>query len=199
MIWLRTWSGLVTLGGIVIGLVLAVILAPALPWWVTWLLPILLGASGFFLGQAFFPPEPEIELYLEEAKTQHIQAALAALKQDTSSSTVFLPFRDVLSKLIERLEKIFPETEAMGETEARYTIRRLIVEDLPGLLEPYRRLSEETRREKQALLRESLEELAQEVEAIDQFIESEDRIALERKITFVRQKYAHRRETRFKV
>lgn len=198
MVWLRTWSGLVTLGGIVVGLALAIILAPALPVWVTWLLPILLGTGAFFLGRALFPPEPEIELYLEEAKTQQIQASLAALKQEASSTAIFLPFRDVLLKLIERLEKIFPETEAMGQTEARYTIRRLIVEDLPGLLEPYRRLSEETRRANEALLRESLEELAREVDGIYQLIEDEDRMALERKITFVREKYARRREPRFK-
>ncbi|MBE3554516.1 MAG: hypothetical protein IMW85_05915 [Thermicanus sp.] len=186
----KTWAGIVTLAGLLLGLILMLFLMGALPLYVSLLIPAALGGSGYLLGIAFFPPKEELTRIDQVERVQDVLKTLSYIENRVIKRRILdAEITGVLAEIIEKVRFVLPYTEEMGLSEVKHTVRRLGTSDLIGLLNPYLRLSPSSRNLKREELLESLKDMLEEVKAIIATIEAKDIQELERKVAFIDQKY----------
>lgn len=154
-------------------------------------MPLSLGVAGYLLGLSLFPPEREYAEWEEMKESANVQERLAYLKGLVGHPGLDQTLRELLSQITATLEALLPQSEGMKYTETRYTVRRLIIHDLPGLLDPYLRLSPASREGARPQLLGASRDLEREVKDLLATIEAKDMIELERKAVFIARKYRH--------
>lgn len=187
---LKTWAGILTLSGLLLGLILMILIGGALPLYISLLIPVGLGLSGTLIGIAFFPPKEELTKIDKIEQTQDVLKSLAEIEQRIVKRHLLdSEISGLVAEIIEKVRFVLPYTEEMGLSEVKHTIRRLGTNDLIGLLNPYLRLSPASRKEKRQALVKGLEDMLTEVKEVIETIEAKDIQELERKVAFISRKY----------
>ncbi|EFM10401.1 conserved hypothetical protein [Paenibacillus curdlanolyticus YK9] len=91
--------------------------------------------------------------------------------------------------LFSRVQRIIPLLEQLGDSNTNHTIRRLILKDLNGVINPFLRLSGEMKSKNRRMLLNGLKDVDSKISAIASTIEHKDLLELQTKAELIHQRY----------
>nr|WP_246070497.1 hypothetical protein [Paenibacillus kobensis] len=91
--------------------------------------------------------------------------------------------------LFARVQRVIPLLDQLGDNNINHTIRRLILKDLNGVINPFLRLSGELKQQNRRMLLNGLKDVNSKISAIVSTIEHKDLIELQSKAELIHQRY----------
>nr|WP_246027949.1 MULTISPECIES: hypothetical protein [Paenibacillus] len=91
--------------------------------------------------------------------------------------------------LFARLQRVIPLLDQLGDSNINHTIRRLVLKDLNGVINPFLRLSGELKQQNRRMLLNGLKDINSKISAIVSTIEHKDLIELQSKAELIHQRY----------
>lgn len=92
--------------------------------------------------------------------------------------------------LFARLQRVIPLLQALNDGEVNHTIRRLVLKDLNGVINPFLRLSGEAKTKNRRMLLNGLRDIDSKISDIAQAIEHKDLLELQSKAELIHQRYS---------
>ncbi|MFD1773779.1 hypothetical protein [Paenibacillus rhizophilus] len=91
--------------------------------------------------------------------------------------------------LFARLQRVIPLLQELGNGEINHTVRRLILKDLNGVINPFLRLSGEAKTRNRRTLLNGLKDIDSKITEIASTIEHKDLLELQSKAELIHQRY----------
>jgi hypothetical protein len=91
--------------------------------------------------------------------------------------------------LFARLQRVIPALKELNNGDINYTLRRLILKDLNGFINPFLRLSGEAKRTNRRMLLNGLKDVDSKISEIVSTIEHKDLLELQNKAELIHQRY----------
>ncbi|WP_179037701.1 hypothetical protein [Paenibacillus sp. URB8-2] len=91
--------------------------------------------------------------------------------------------------LFARLQRVIPLLQELGNGEINHTVRRLILKDLNGVINPFLRLSGEAKTRNRRTLLNGLKDIDSKISEIASTIEHKDLLELQSKAELIHQRY----------
>lgn len=91
--------------------------------------------------------------------------------------------------LFARLQRVLPLLEELNNGDINHTVRRLIMKDLNGLINPFLRLSGEAKSQNRRMLLNGLRDIDAKITDIASTIEHKDLLELQNKAELIHQRY----------
>ena len=95
--------------------------------------------------------------------------------------------------LFSRLHRVVPTLQELNNGDVNHTVRRLILKDLNGFINPFLRLSGEAKTKNRRVLLNGLKEVDSKISDIVSTIEQKDLIELQTKAELIHQRYSNSR------
>ncbi|EHS59121.1 hypothetical protein [Paenibacillus sp. Aloe-11] len=92
--------------------------------------------------------------------------------------------------LFARLQRVIPLLHELNNSEVNHTVRRLILKDLNGLINPFLRLSGEAKRTNRRTLLNGLRDVDSKISVIVSTVEHKDLMELQSKAELIHQRYS---------
>jgi hypothetical protein len=92
--------------------------------------------------------------------------------------------------LFARLQRIIPLLQELGNDEINHTVRRLILKDLNGVINPFLRLGGEAKTKNRRMLLNGLRDVDSKISDIASTIEHKDLMELQTKAELIHQRYS---------
>lgn len=92
--------------------------------------------------------------------------------------------------LIARLLRIIPLLQELGNGEINHTVRRLVLKDLNGVINPFLRLGGEAKTKNRRMLLNGLRDVDSKITEIASTIEHKDLMELQTKAELIHQRYS---------
>jgi hypothetical protein len=91
--------------------------------------------------------------------------------------------------LFARLQRVIPSLQELNNGDINHTVRRLILKDLNGFINPFLRLSGEAKRNNRRMLLNGLRDVDSKISDIVSTIEHKDLMELQNKAELIHQRY----------
>jgi hypothetical protein len=92
--------------------------------------------------------------------------------------------------LFARLQRVIPLLHELNNSEVNHTVRRLILKDLNGLINPFLRLSGDAKRTNRRTLLNGLRDVDSKISVIVSTVEHKDLLELQSKAELIHQRYS---------
>ncbi|WP_410513203.1 hypothetical protein PaeBR_01630 [Paenibacillus sp. BR2-3] len=92
--------------------------------------------------------------------------------------------------LFARLQRVIPLLQELGNGEINHTVRRLILKDLNGVINPFLRLGGEAKTKNRRMLLNGLKDVDSKISDIASTIEHKDLMELQTKAELIHQRYS---------
>ncbi|MFK4304556.1 hypothetical protein ABH892_004722 [Paenibacillus sp. RC254] len=92
--------------------------------------------------------------------------------------------------LFARLQRVIPLLHELNNSEVNHTVRRLILKDLNGLINPFLRLSGDAKRTNRRTLLNGLRDVDSKISVIVSTVEHKDLLELQTKAELIHQRYS---------
>ncbi|AET59286.1 hypothetical protein ACWHAM_07575 [Paenibacillus terrae] len=92
--------------------------------------------------------------------------------------------------LFARLQRVIPLLHELNNSEVNHTVRRLILKDLNGLINPFLRLSGDAKRTNRRTLLNGLRDVDSKISVIVSTVEHKDLMELQSKAELIHQRYS---------
>lgn len=92
--------------------------------------------------------------------------------------------------LIARLQRVLPLLQELGNAEINHTVRRLVLKDLNGVINPFLRLGGEAKTRNRRMLLNGLRDVDSKISEIASTIEHKDLMELQTKAELIHQRYS---------
>lgn len=92
--------------------------------------------------------------------------------------------------LFTRLQRVIPLLHELNNSEVNHTVRRLILKDLNGLINPFLRLSGDAKRTNRRTLLNGLRDVDSKISVIVSTVEHKDLMELQSKAELIHQRYS---------
>jgi hypothetical protein len=91
--------------------------------------------------------------------------------------------------LFARIQRIIPLLNELGNSNINHTIRRLVLKDLNGVINPFLRLSGELKSQNRRMLLNGLRDVNSKISDIVSTVEHKDLLELQTKAELIHQRY----------
>ncbi|MNO38101.1 hypothetical protein D3C76_281960 [compost metagenome] len=92
--------------------------------------------------------------------------------------------------LFARLQRVIPLLQELGNAEINHTVRRLVLKDLNGVINPFLRLGGEAKTKNRRMLLNGLRDVDSKISDIASTIEHKDLMELQTKAELIHQRYS---------
>nr|WP_241781843.1 hypothetical protein [Paenibacillus sp. DMB5] len=92
--------------------------------------------------------------------------------------------------LFARLQRVIPLLQELGNGEINHTVRRLVMKDLNGVINPFLRLGGEAKTKNRRMLLNGLRDVDSKISEIASTIEHKDLMELQTKAELIHQRYS---------
>lgn len=136
-------------------------------------------------AQVQTPPVPEgFESVVEYLQVLEDMIISEGQKNNLDSEIV-----DKSLALFARIQRVIPLLSELGDSNTNHTVRRLVLKDLNGVINPFLRLSGEMKSQNRRMLLNGLRDVNSKMTAIVSTVEHKDLLELQTKAELIHQRY----------
>ncbi|MBD3921233.1 hypothetical protein H8B09_20870 [Paenibacillus sp. PR3] len=143
-------------------------------------------------GQAAARPQPQQESSIPEgfeSVVEYLQVLEDMIISEGQKNNLDSEIVDKSLALFARVQRVIPLLSELSDSNINHTVRRLVLKDLNGVINPFLRLSGEMKSQNRRMLLNGLRDVNSKINDIVSTVEHKDLLELQTKAELIHQRY----------